>query len=253
MKINNLRVKSAFLALAMTASMQLTNLNNVYAEENPSIVTIHRADDSITSEDYIESFTDNVSLDDEVDQTLSGTSEDVTNDLTEDELVLPEITNINHYYIYKVKRGDNASIISKKICKVYGVAKTGKYWPVIAYLNAYPRIIKENDELLYPSTLALADYILDYVHRTGWINRYTKLNNIYKKNKGEVTVGKVIDEIYGRGMSNNKEFFDAYMKIIGIDTVIDKNTVITNYDFYFMMTEYIPSIEEIESMSKKRK
>ena len=250
MKINNLRVRSAFLALIMTANIQLASLNTAKAEEDNSIVTIYHADDAIIHEDYIESFRDETSLDD---TDIKDSIDDGEVTIKDNNSDLVEITNINRYYLYTVKKGDNASIISKKICKVYGIPMTTKYWPVIAYLNKYPRIIREGDELIYPSEIALTDYILDYVHRTGWINRYIKLNNIYKKNKGEVTVGKVIDEIYGRGTSNNKEFLDAYMKLVGIDTIIDKNTVITNYDFYFMMTEYIPTIEEIEKIANKRK
>jgi len=40
---------------------------------------------------------------------------------------------------------DNLSKISEKICGHYKKEVTTKYWPALAFLNGYPRVINPGD------------------------------------------------------------------------------------------------------------
>lgn len=213
MKINNLRIKSALLALMMTTSLALVKPADVKAEENNIIENVETVDFIAENNEQ----------------------------------------EANQYSLYTVQKGDNASVISKKISReCYGIPSTTKYWPVIAFLNNYPRAIKEGDYIFYPTEIEHADYVLDCLKKSGWINKYVKLNRIYQDRSKPVTVSRIIDEIYGKGVSANQEFVDAYLKIVGFEG-FDKDAIITNNDIYFMITEYIPTVEEIQNVNKKTK
>ena len=56
-------------------------------------------------------------------------------------IVEVQLENGQERQVYIVKEGDNLSRISEKLCrKVYGVEATTKYWPVLAFMNGYPRV-----------------------------------------------------------------------------------------------------------------
>ena len=55
----------------------------------------------------------------------------------------------SQYGIYVVKEGDNLSKISEKICRHQGVEISTKYWPVLAYLNGYPKVAQPGDLLFF--------------------------------------------------------------------------------------------------------
>ena len=226
MKTKNLRITSAFLALTMTAALALSKPMDVKAEESTNqVITINSNDQELN---------DSVGI-------------------TENTEGLVEITNIKTYYMYTVQKGDNASLISKRICRKFNVTPTTKYWPVIAFLNNYPRVIRPGDVIYYPTSIEEMDSLLSMLKESGWLKNYIRLNRIYKRNDGVLTLGEIIDDIYGHGASKNPELVNAYLKIIGCEGMFDANSVIfdgniekPNYDLYFMVTEAIPTREEIQ-------
>ena len=161
---------------------------------------------------------------------------------------------------YIVKEGDNASKISRKICKEYGIEQTNKYWPVIAFLNDYPRIIHPGDEIVYPTDLEKTEELLAILKKTNWFSKYVQKNNIYGKkgsNSG-VTVAELLDsvfeECYGVSTEGNEDLYNQYLFSIGVNEnnhseLCDLNHVIGGDDL-FNLTEYIPTLEEVLGCGK---
>ena len=225
MKTKNLRITSAFLTLVMASNLALIKPEVAHAD----------------TEFNEQSIVINTNFEEEEENISAENNEGPV-----------EITNVKAYYMYTVQRGDNASVISKRICRRFNVTPTTKYWPVIAFLNNYPRIIHPGDTIYYPTTIEEMDELLSMLKESGWLSNYIRLNRIYKRNDGVLTFGEIIDDIYGRGASRNPELVNAYLKIIGCEGMFTVNSVIfdcnlenPNYNLYFMVTEAIPTREEI--------
>ena len=153
---------------------------------------------------------------------------------------------------YKVVCGDNASIISKKVCKIFGIPVTTKYWPVIAFLNEYPRVINPGDIIIYPNSPKFLDELLDYVNTSGWLEDYLNKHDVYKRRStyildDVVTAGQVFDSIYGLGASKNKELFNLYLDYIGESGKFTPSTILVTGDDYFRFTEDIPTMDELNN------
>lgn len=164
-----------------------------------------------------------------------------------------------HYNGYVVKKGDNTSKISEKICKYYNVEKSTKYWPVVAYLNSFPRMIKPGDIIYFPSSIEVMDELLGRLKSSNWYSSYVQYNGIYKNHKRNLTVGEVIDEIFGKGASKDPTFVRKYLKAVGMDPSKYSSTSELNADSYFKLTDWIPTTEElgmeptVQNTSKKIK
>ncbi len=116
---------------------------------------------------------------------------------------------------YTVKKGDNSSRISEWICtNAYDIASTQKYWPVIAYINKYPRTIHPGNIIYYPKTLKGMEVYYSYVMTTGWYYGYVNNNHIYGNGK---TLGDIINSIYGEDASADPEFVATFVRLIGED------------------------------------
>ena len=162
------------------------------------------------------------------------------------------------YTKYVVQKGDNASNISKKICRYFGVESTTKYWPVIAYLNDYPRTINKGDQLIFPSSYKDMDDLLNQLDESGWTNNYKKLlkkrkeiKEKYKADNLYNTVGAILDEIYGAGTRNDQEFVNKYLNAVGFAGDYDADTILTKEEI-FKLTEWIPTLEELNINVKKK-
>ena len=90
------------------------------------------------------------------------------------------------YGQYVVKKGDNASRISEKVCSHLRVEITPKYWPAIAFLNGYPRVIDEGDIIIFPKTIEELETLNNELRECGWTARYIQKNKIYKKKPKKV-------------------------------------------------------------------
>ncbi len=156
---------------------------------------------------------------------------------------------------YVVKEGDNASIISQKICRYFDEEVTTKYWPAIAFLNAYPRTINPGDIIIFPKTFERLQSLNEDLKETGWTNRYVKKNKIYKKkNKEKISrdnIESLLYEIYGDSVCIDEDFIHLYLEIQGLD---DKYALSDNSKFVddqlFYLTEWIPTLDELNEYRK---
>lgn len=161
------------------------------------------------------------------------------------------------YIKYVVQSGDNLSNISRRVCRFFEKTVTTKYWPVIAYLNDYPRTINPGDEVIFPSNFEDIDNMLKTLDESGWVSEYKRqqkkrreLKEKYREDNKDNTVGAIIDDIYGPGASNDKDFVNKYLSEVGLSRY-NVGTVLTK-DEIFRLTESIPSIEDLSVKIKKK-
>lgn len=155
------------------------------------------------------------------------------------------------YGYYVVKEGDNLSRISEKITVHLGVEQTTKYWPVLAYLNGYPRIIHPGDLVIYPADIEALDNILTKLKK-GWLAKYIQKNNIYKeKNTVRRLIETIYHEWYGDTVCVDPDFIDLYIRAVGLEGKVDGNTPITDTELLFQLTEWIPSLEQLDEAAQE--
>lgn len=152
-----------------------------------------------------------------------------------------------NYIRYVVKKGDCSSIISKKICRYFGIQETTKYWPVIAFLNDYPRIIQPGDIIKFPSSIKEMDKLLDEIKRNNYTSLYIQKYHIYdeKENESIGTLNELLVDIYGDVVYEDQSFIDNYLKTIGLRRKYNGSSVITDTNQLFELTEWIPTLEEL--------
>lgn len=158
-----------------------------------------------------------------------------------------------NYIKYVVKKGDCTSIISKKICIYYNVEITTKYWPVIAFLNNFPRVIRPGDIIIFPSSIEEMDKLLLELKANNWTSRYIQKNNIYGNNKSSqtLTVSELIHDIYGDIVNSDPNFVSNYLRVQELEQKYNGNYVITNTNELFELTQWIPTLEELGYKVKK--
>ena len=153
------------------------------------------------------------------------------------------------YGQYVVKKGDNASLISQKICRHFNVEMTTKYWPVIAFLNDFPRTIQPGDVIIFPNSMEEMDSLLAKLKELGWTARYIQKNDVYGKKKKEqhrTTVGELLVDIYGDKVCVDPDFVRQYLETIGLGNIYSYDTPIdTSNDMFFYLTEWIPTLDEL--------
>ena len=154
------------------------------------------------------------------------------------------------YGKYVVKKGDNVSRISEKVCSHLRIEITTKYWPAIAFLNSYPRVIEEGDIIIYPKNPLDLEKLNDELRKVGWTKRYIQKNKIYKKspkkNVGLNSISALLYEIYGPNVCIDEDFIHLYLKIHDLDSsyILTENTGLDN-DTIFELTDWIPTLEEL--------
>ncbi len=165
----------------------------------------------------------------------------------------------SQYKRYVVEKGDNASLISKKICRYFGEEPTTKYWPVLAFLNQFPRVIRPGDIMFFPGTFEDMDSLWNDLKDIGWIKKYIKENKVYSSQRVRKveTVKDLIMEIYGL-KDVSPTLVSSYLSMIGLSDKYNINTKIDgNNDALFELTDWIPMLEEVENYggvkNKKRK
>lgn len=162
---------------------------------------------------------------------------------------------------YEVKKGDNLSNISRRMTEEYGIKPTTMYWPVLAYLNNYPRMIHPGNVLVYPETLDEAQKLYDELKEKKWIAKYIINNNVYGKRRQEIkgafmtnyTISKIIDEVYGEGASKNGDLVSAYLNAVNMETYDDRLDKKLNNEEVFRLTEWLPTEKELTEYGYKRR
>ncbi len=172
------------------------------------------------------------------------------------------------YNIHIVQPGENLSKISRIVCIELCGKSDASYWPVLAFLNDYPRVIHPGDELIYPKTMEEMQLLYDRLLETKWILRYIQSNDVYgtRKRSKQYTVGELLRDIYGDDVCVDPDFVKLYVTAIetesgikfstdyNIDTIIlDQNQDNIDYSHLFNLTEWIPTLNELEKYKPKSK
>ncbi len=176
-------------------------------------------------------------------QYKQGTFVTITNELTEKD-----------YTVYIVKEGDYTSKISEKICRHFGVEISTKYWPVVAFMNGFPRVLQPGDIIFFPDTIEEMDKKLAEYKKSGKFARYVQKYNIYRDDDYDVikdawTIGQLLDDIYHNNWKTNADidpdFLKLYLKEVGLSGDYSLDTKIDNLDLYVALTIYVPTLEQI--------
>lgn len=158
----------------------------------------------------------------------------------------------SQYKLYVVEEGDNISKISKKICRMFGEEVTTKYWPVLAYLNGFPRVIQPGEIIQFPDTFEDMDSLWSDLKDSGWIKNYVKCNDVYGHKNKKITIGEILDSIYGMGASKDPVFVQTYLEAVGLGGGKYNANSKLNGDQYWQLTEWIPTIEELMGCDTKK-
>lgn len=163
------------------------------------------------------------------------------------------------YGEYIVKEGDNLSKISEKVCSHLRIEISTKYWPVLAYLNHYPRVITPGDIIIFPKNSQKLEDLNNILQEEGWTSKYKQTYKVYgeKKPKKKISLDAIIqilDDKYGEDTCVDEDFVRLYLKVIGLNDkyVLTNNNVMDN-DTYFDLTDWMPTIEEINDYQEKNK
>ena len=169
-----------------------------------------------------------------------------------------EMDETQEYGMYIVKEGDNLSRISEKICSHFRKEITPKYWPALAFLNNYPRIIKPGDKIIFPKTFERLVEMNDKLQELGWTSKYKQTYKVYGTKKkvplSMEMVGVILSDIYGDEVCVDEDFIRLYLKVQGLDQKYYLNKAPSiNPDDYFALTDWIPTIEEINEYQETHK
>ena len=159
------------------------------------------------------------------------------------------------YNKYIVKAGDNLSHISEKICRYFGEEITAKYWPVVAFLNEFPRIIRPGDEIIFPATFEEVVSMYTNLRSVGWMSRYIQANDIYGKYKEDPyqrTLLGLLREIYGNSANIDLDFAVNYVKKTGKESKVHNFDGFLEYDEIVELTEWIPTLDELGYTKTKK-
>ena len=161
------------------------------------------------------------------------------------------------YGEYIVKEGDNLSRISEKVCSRLNIESTTKYWPSLAYLNHYPRVIEPGDIIIFPKDATILEELNDKLQESGWTSKYKQTYKVYgvKQTKKKISyeyITKVLESSYGEDVCVDEDFVRLFLKVTGLDSKYFVTNTTTVTDSNYELTEWIPSIEEITEYQEKK-
>ena len=145
---------------------------------------------------------------------------------------------------YTVKKGnkeknDNLSRISRDIvCKAIGVEKTTKYWPVLAFINGFPKTSQPGDKIYYINSKEGMEIAWQILKTTGWYANYVQRNGIYKDT---MTISDLVKEIYG---IDDDELVILFLAEKNLLCEYDGKTEIKG-NLSYKLTESIPTLDDL--------
>ena len=162
------------------------------------------------------------------------------------------------YGQYVVMKNDNLSKISEKICGHYRKEVSTKYWPALAFLNGYPRVINPGDIIIYPKSFDRLVAMNEKLRKIGWTAKYIYNNQIYgvKKQKKRLSsdlVGVILEDIYGDDVCIDEDFIRTYLEINGLtDNYYLTTNGTFNSEILADLTENIPTVEQIDKYKENK-
>ena len=188
------------------------------------------------------------------------------------------------YYTVEVIENDNASRISEVIIATYNKekqipkeelevfdaedskTKRSSFWPAVVYMNTDSGKkfrINPGDILIFPTEYEKFKELNGRVKASGWYSRYLTANKIYPPKKTYVLpkgrTMKLIQEIYtemypGEDICVDEDFVRNYLNAHNYNGkyVLKEEAEFTSEDL-FVLTEWIPTLEELEETAKTKK
>ncbi len=137
--------------------------------------------------------------------------------------------------VHYMKKGENLSLISLDL---YG---DRAYWIVLAFLNGYPKVGQPGDRIRYFKSFDKMLKVYYFLKDSGWYAKYVTKNNIYKKTANDYNL-------------TDEEVATLLYAIYGDQVCIDPDFIQTYLDMHDnSLTEWIPSLEEIDNYQKTKK
>ena len=188
------------------------------------------------------------------------------------------------YYTVEVVENDNASRISEVIIATYNKekqipkeelevfdaedskTKRSSFWPAVVYMNTESGkkfSINPGDILIFPTEYEKFKALNGRVKASGWYAKYLAANKIYPKKKTYIlpknrTI-ELIQEIYsemypGKDICVDEDFVNKYLKAHDYNGkyVLKEESNLDNEE-YFGLTEWIPTLEELDEVTKTKK
>ena len=162
------------------------------------------------------------------------------------------------YGQYVVMENDNLSKISEKICGHYHQEVSTKYWPALAFLNGYPRVINPGDIIIYPKSFERLVAMNDKLRKLGWTAKYIYNNNIYGKKKirkklSYQYVKILLEDIYGDSVCVDPDFIKLYMDYKDLnDYYYLSPSSSVNSSVLADFTESIPTLDELQDYQQNK-
>ena len=155
-----------------------------------------------------------------------------------------------NYYEYCVVKGDNLSQISRKLCFFFGEDVSTKYWPALAFLNDFPKVLQPGDIIKFPKSFEGLVLLNETLRKENWTAKYIQNNNIYGKKKNLVSrsiMAALLEDIYGDSACVDDDFILKYLDVHGLLDEYEL-TEEDSYkpDIFFQLTEWIPTLDELE-------
>ena len=163
------------------------------------------------------------------------------------------------YGEYIVKEGDNLSRISEKVCSHLRIEITPKYWPALAFLNGYPRVINPGDVIIFPKSGDKLIELNERLQEIGWTSRYKQKYKVYGVKKSRkplsmLSVSALLSDIYGSSVCVDPDFVNLYLEIQGLDEsyyLTDRDGL--DNDTVFKLTDWIPTLDELKQYRDEHK
>ena len=154
------------------------------------------------------------------------------------------------YNTYTVVKGDSLARISQKISLYLGVESTSKYWKVLAFLNDSSDLLHVGDVIRYPRTIEELDDLAADLKEAEWTFKTTIKNNSeeyapYTKKIKTTTVYEVIKAACRGKYTVDRKFAKLYLQMQVVPAGWTLDTKISTTDEVHMLTEWIPSKEDI--------
>lgn len=227
----NITLVNRAAALFVAANMFFTGLGEVFAEDIP---VQHIPGEFITAE-------------------IPSSEEDETFEV---------------YNEYTVEHGDSLARISNKICDFYGIERTEKYWPVLAYLNQTSPTIYEGESIFFPTSVERMDEIRDELISTKWLANYITTYDVYgeasrnnngsgRNNNGNgdftvkygtTTIRELVRSEYG---IDDDYFVQLFIKAHGLSQELTADSVIFNNDVHWLLGETLYTASEVAEFANK--
>ena len=159
---------------------------------------------------------------------------------------------------YVVKKGDYLSKICRRICLLNNEPVSNDWWPAIAFLNDFPRVLQPGDVIRFYTDFNKNIELDQKLRDIGWTRRYIKENDVYGKRKRHRVsinkVGELLYDIYGNNVCVDEDFIRLFLDATGLSSKyeLSENDDV-NEDLLYDFTESLRPLDELYEYRQNNK